>query len=325
MNRIVVGKYGKGQCETIAEAFDIAMGMKGHVDIHILNGIYNEKLELSRDNVTITGESAEHTVITYNDYAKKMHEDGKMYGTFRTATLKLCGENIIVKDITIKNHSGNGRDFGQAVALYADGDKMQFYRCRMIGCQDTLFTAPTTECKVNCEEEQSPELHTINARQYYKDCYIEGDIDFIFGGAAAYFDHCEIFSRYNITEDDDKYEGSVKGYVAAACTWRDNRYGYVFYKCNFTGDCPEGSVYLGRPWRIYAKTVLLGCTIGKHIKVEGFSDWDKPKAHDTAFYAEYRCKYETHAKRHSWIKQLTPSEAKAFTKEKVLWEYFCED
>ena len=100
MNRIVVGKYGKGQCETIAEAFDIAMGMKGHVDIHILNGIYNEKLELSRDNVTITGESAEHTVITYNDYAKKMHEDGKMYGTFRTAALKLCGENIIVKDIT---------------------------------------------------------------------------------------------------------------------------------------------------------------------------------------------------------------------------------
>lgn len=325
MSRITVGKYGKGQVETITQAFAMAMEIRGHVDIHILDGIYDEKAELHRGDVTITGESAEHTVISYDDYAKKQDEDGKPYGTFRTATLKLCGNNIIMKDITVKNTAGNGRDFGQAVALYAEGDKMQFYNCRFIGCQDTLYTAPGPECKTNCEAEQSPELHTVDARQFYKNCYIEGDIDFIFGGAAAYFDHCEIFSRYNITEDDDRYEDKVKGYVAAACTWRDNDYGFVFYKCRFTGDCPDNSVYLGRPWRIYAKTVLLGCEIGKHIKAEGWHDWNKPQAHDTVYYAEYRCKYEGVAKRADWIKLLKTSEAKAFSKENVLWEYFCEE
>lgn len=325
MNRITVGKYGRGQVETIGEAFAMAMEMKGHVDIYILDGIYDEKPELNRNDVTIIGESAEHTVISYGDYAKKLMEDGQPYGTMRTATLRLCGDNIVMKNITVKNTAGNGRDFGQAVALYASGDRMQFYNCRMIGCQDTLFTAPGPECKTNCEAELGPDLHTVDARQFYKNCYIEGDIDFIFGGAAAYFDQCEIFSRYNITEDDERYEGGVKGYVAAACTWRDNDCGFVFYKCRFTGDCPDNSVYLGRPWRTYAKTVLLGCEIGKHIKVDGWHDWDKKSAHDTVFYAEYRCKYEGTARRAGWIKLLKTAEAKQFSKQNVLWEYFVEE
>ena len=130
MNRITVGKYGRGHVETIGEAFAMAMELKGHVDIYILNGIYDEKLELTRGDVTIMGESAEHTVIAYGDYAKMLLEDGQPYGTMRTPTLKLCGDNIVMKNITVKNTAGNGRDFGQAVALYASGDRMQFYNCR---------------------------------------------------------------------------------------------------------------------------------------------------------------------------------------------------
>ena len=325
MNKIVVGKYGKGQCDTIQQAFDMAMDMKGHVEIQILNGIYDEKAVLRRNDVTIIGENAKNTVITYDDYAKKLLPDGTPYRTFRTATLMLLGNNIIMKNVSVINRSGNGRDYGQAIALYTEGDKMQFYNCRLIGAQDTLFMGPEPECKVNCESEIPEENHVIEARQYYKNCYIRGDIDFIFGGATAYFNHCEIFSQYNLTEDDDKYEGRVKGYVTAACTWRGQKYGYVFRRCRFTGDCPENTVYLGRPWRIYAKTVLLECEIGKHIKTEGWHDWDKPEARETVYYAEYRCKYESMAKRQNWIRLLSAKEAKEYTREKVLWEYFCED
>ena len=117
----------------------------------------------------------------------------------------------------------------------------------------------------------------------------------------------------------------MKGYVAAACTWRDNDYGFVFYKCRFTGDCPDNSVYLGRPWRTYARIVLLGCEIGRHIKVDGWHDWDKQWAHDTVFFGEYRCKYEGTARRAGWIKLLKTAEAKQFSKQNVLWEYFVEE
>lgn len=325
MNRITVGQYGRGECETIQEAFNIAMSMTGHVDIYIMPGIYDEKAILERNDVTIIGENANTTVITYDDYAKKLLPDGSCYGTFRTATLMLSGNNIIMKNITVINRSGNGRDYGQAIALYSHGDRMQYYGCRFLGAQDTLFVGPGTECRVNEEAAIPPELHTVDARQYFKNCYIRGDIDFIFGGATAYFNHCEIFSQYNITEDDEKYEGKVKGYATAACTWRDNRYGFVFRKCKFTGDCPENSVYLGRPWRIYAQTVLIDCEIGRHIKAEGWSDWGKKEARQTAFFAEYNCTYESVARRGEWIHRLSREQARDYTMKKVLWEYFCED
>lgn len=326
MNKIIVGKYGKGQCSFIQQAFDLAMTMKGHVDIQILNGIYDEKAILKRNDVTIIGEDPMNTVITYNDYANKIHSDGEKYGTFRTATLQIEGDNIIMKNVSVINRSGNGRDYGQAVALYTEGDRMQFYNCRFIGAQDTLYMGPKPECKVNCEDELPKEEMIVQPkRQYYKNCYICGDVDFIFGGATAYFNHCEIFSKYNITEDDEKYEGRVKGYVAAPCTYRDQKYGFVFRKCRFTGDCPENTVYLGRPWRIYAKIVLLECEIGKHIKVEGWHDWDKAVARETAYFGEYHCKYESVAKRQDWIHLMSTAEAKEHKKGKVLWEYFCED
>lgn len=324
MNRIVVSQYGDAQCHTIREAFDMAMKLEGHVDIEIRNGFYDEKLEIERDDITLIGESVEHTIITYDDYALKLHEDGKPYGTFRTATLKMVGNRIVLKNLTVENRSGNGRDFGQAVALYLYGDQIQVMNCKLFAAQDTLFMGPNTECKVNREDDLPAEDNICVARQYYKDCFIAGDIDFIFGGATAFFEHCDIFSRYNITEDDDKYQGTIKGYNTAACTWRGQKYGFVFNKCNFIGDCPEESVYLGRPWRIYAKTVLIECDLGKHIKAAGWHDWDKEKAHTGTYYGEYKCKYQGAVNRPDWIHDMTEEEAAEYTREKVLWENFKE-
>lgn len=325
MGTITVGKYGKGQCGTIGEAFELAMSMKGHVDINILNGIYEEKLEFDRSNVTIIGEDPLNTVITYNDSARCLLADGSRMGTLRSATLRLNGNNIIVKNITVANQVGNGRDYGQAVAMYAGGDCQNYINCRFIGCQDTLFTAPGPEKFDEFGRRMDNRTTSLRMRQYYKNCYIRGDVDFIFGGATAFFDNCEIFSQYNITEYDDKYNGEIKGYVTAACTWQDTEYGYVFAHCKFTGDCPKNSVYLGRPWRQHAKTVIIECELGEHIRREGWHDWDKPEARTDTFYAEYRNKYASDAKRESWIHFLSDEEVREFRRKKVLLEDFYED
>lgn len=325
MSRIVVDQYGKGDFTKIQDAFDAAAKAEGHVEIFICNGIYEEKLLLERNDVEIIGEDSFNTVITYNDYAKKILPDGNPYGTFRTATLRLVGNDITMKNITVVNSSGNGRDYGQAIALYTDGDRMKFYDCRLIGHQDTLFMAPKTEGPANKEHELTSEPSPIDARIYWKDCFIEGDVDFIFGGATAYFEECEIFSHYVITEDDKKYQGLVKGYATAPCTWRGQKYGFVFDRCAFTGDCPKNTVYLGRPWRIQAKTVLLECYVGEHIKKEGWHDWDKPQAHGVTYYAEYGCDYECEVDRPDWVYTLTEEEAKEYTKKNILWEGFCEE
>ena len=159
-------------------------------------------------------------------------------------------------------------------------------------------------------------------RHYYHQCYIEGDVDFIFGGAVAYFEDCEIFSV--------KYEGklqakemesaSIHGYITAASTPQDQTYGYVFENCRLTSDCPKGSVYLGRPWRSFAKTVFLHCHLGDHIHPAGWHDWDKKDAYETIFYAEYKnvgpgADIE---KRASFSQQLCDQEAALYTVEKVL-------
>ncbi len=323
MNKIIVDRYT--DVPSVQAAFDMAMTMEGHVDIYIKNGIYNEKLKLERGDVTIIGENAVNTVLTYKDHANMALADGSRMGTLKSASVIINGENIVIKNLTIENRAGNGVDSGQAIALSLNGDRICIKDCRLIGCQDTLFVGPGTECKQDTELEMTEIPDAPNVRMYFENCYIEGDVDFIFGGACAYFENCEIFSRYNITEDDDKYQGSVKGYVAAPCTWQKAKHGFVFSKCNFTGDCPENTVYLGRPWRIFAKTVLLECTIGRHIKTVGWHDWDKEAAHGRTFFAEYNCKYENEISREDWITFLGAEEAGEFTKENVLWEGFCEE
>lgn len=327
MAQIIVGKYKEGQVHTLQEAFDLANSMEGHVEIYVKPGIYDEKAILTRNHVSIIGEDMLTTVITNADYARKIHADGNRFGTFRTATLKIEADDVTVQNLTVINRSGNGCEVGQAVAMHTKGDCICFYHCRMLGAQDTLYLEPQPECDKDHEDDLPEEYNVCVARVYLKDCYIRGDIDFIFGGATAYFKKCDIFSQYNMTEEDDKFEGRIKGYATAACTFRGQKFGFVFDECRFLSDCPQNTVYLGRPWRMYAKTVLLHCEVGAHIKAEGWHDWDKEKAHKNSFYAEYDCTYlgdNDFSKRPDWIHTLSDIEAMEYTPSKVLWEGLTE-
>ena len=294
------------------------------VIIEIAPGIYHEKLTINKPYITLRGmgESSAHTVISYDDYALDLMEDGSKRGTFRTYTLFIDTHDVTLQHLTIENASGDSATHGQAIALYADGDRLMIDSCRLLGHQDTLFTGPLPEKERQPGGFIGPKQFAprINGRQYYKNCYICGDIDFIFGSATAYFEHCTLESllRTKTSAQSDLVSTTstlhdsgcdtsalchsnsdmvqknytlppIQGYVTAASTPESQEYGYVFSNCKLISkDCPPNSVYLGRPWRNYAKTVFLECALGNHIHECGFHDWKKEDARNTVLYAEYR-------------------------------------
>lgn len=288
--------------------------------LHIAPGIYREKLVLERPHVTLLGESAENTILVYGDHAYDLMEDGSKRGTFRTASFRIHTHDICAKNLTFQNDSGSGYVVGQALALYVDGDRNSFYNCRLIGSQDTLFTAPLPKKEAQPGGFTGPgqDKPRTMGRQYYENCYIQGDVDFIFGGAVAYYNKCTIFSKQPQQLSPDALKYNIYGYITAASTFEDEPYGYVFQDCKLESDCPPATVFLGRPWREFAKTVYLNCEMGEHIRPEGWNDWGKTHGH--FYYAEY-CSTGPGASpetRADFSHQLSEEEAKTYTIEKVL-------
>jgi pectinesterase len=321
---ITVSKDNRGDYKNIQDAIDaIPKDNKDYLKIFIYNGEYKEKILINKPHLIIEGESKESTIITYDDNAKQTLENGELKGTFRTPTVMIDTHDVKLKNITFENSAGSGQIVGQALALYVDGNFIEFEDCRFLGSQDTLFTAPLPQVALQKNGFAGPKEHTprINGKHYYKNCYIEGTIDFIFGSATAFFDQCELFSKLN-THILEEVENPIKGYVTAASTPEGQEYGYVFHCCKFTSNCPPNSVYLGRPWRNFAKVVLIQCELGEHIKEEGWHDWDKTEAQDTVFFAEYESTGKgavgiENGKRVSWSKQLEVDEIEHFSRERV--------
>lgn len=308
-----VSQKGDQDFETIGEALGAAKNFADReVIIHIQAGTYNERLIINQDHITFMGVEGK-TIITYNDYANEILSDGIKRGTFRTPSVFIDADYFKACFVTFENNAGQGDKVGQALAVYADGDHLVFEGCRFLGRQDTLFAAPLPLKEKEPGGFRGPKEFAPRrlGKHYYKDCYIEGNVDFIFGGATAYFENCEIFMKNR--------EGEVKGYVTAPSTFEEVPYGFVFYKCKFTSDCPERSAYLGRPWREYAKTVILESEIGPHIKEEGFHDWNKKDAWDKMFFAEYKnTGIGATGKRAPYVHTLTDEEALKYTKKNVL-------
>ena len=285
---IVVARDGTGEFRTVSEAVEVCRAfMEYHKVIYVKKGIYKEKLIIPQwlTNIEILGEDRDATVITYDDHANIVNPlTGKGMGTFRTYTVKVEGSSITFKNITIENNSAR---LGQAVALHTEGDRLIFINCRLLGHQDTVYTG------------------IAGTRLFFKDCYIEGTTDFIFGPSTAWFENCEIHSRAN-------------SYITAASTPQDRPYGYVFNNCRLTADADIDKVYLGRPWRDYGYTLFMNCDMGRHIRPEGWHHWQKERQ-QTARYMEYNNRGEGAAtdKRAAWTRQLTKKEAQKITMETV--------
>ncbi|MCR5033603.1 MAG: pectin methylesterase [Lachnospiraceae bacterium] len=292
--------------------------------IRLSPGVYEGPITINKPYVTLEGDSPETTRITGRLGAFEILEDGIKRGTFRTQTVFIDTHDFTARNITFENAAGFGRLAGQALALYVDGDHITFDHCHLLASQDTLFAAPLPPKEVEPGGFRGPkEFAPRNVgRHYYKDCFIRGDVDFIFGGATAYFENCELFSQKTDDEpaSNDPDTQKIYGYVTAASTPEGRPFGFVFDHCRLTGNCPDNSCYLGRPWREYAKVVFLNCEMGPHIRPEGWHDWGKDFAHDTILFAEYHSTGPgAHpGKRAAFSRQLTDEEAAAYTIDHIL-------
>ncbi|WP_338551953.1 pectinesterase family protein [Paenibacillus sp. KS-LC4] len=316
---IIVAADGSGDFTTIQAAVDaVPATNQERVVIYVRNGVYKEKLHIEKPMISLIGENVNETIISFDDHATKAFPDGELYHTFYSYTVFVGANDFIGENMTMINSAGPGEKVGQAIALYTDGDRACFRNCRLIGHQDTLFTGPLPEVPIDRSffggpREGAPRRHS---RQYYESCYIEGDVDFIFGSATALFNRCEIFAKNRGAKEPE----AINGWIAAASTPAHLPYGYVFNECRLTGDAPAGSVYLGRPWRNHAKTIFIRCWMGEHIAPAGWDDWNKLDAHPTIEYAEYASTGPggSNDKRTSWSQQLTSEQAEHYAPEQIL-------
>ncbi|MBQ6879721.1 MAG: pectin esterase [Bacteroidales bacterium] len=290
----VVAKDGSGDFFTVQEAVDAAPDYckQDETTIYIKDGIYEEKVTIptNKQRLHLIGQSAANTVITWNDYAKKLGPTGYEMGTSATSTVFLYASDFLAENLTIANSSGEGKEIGQACAITVDADRAAFINCRFIANQDTIYT------------------YGKGQRQYFRNCWIEGTTDFIFGASTCWFEECTILSKKN-------------SYVTAASTPEWEKFGYVFNNCRLIHNEDAVKVYLGRPWRSFAKTVFINCELGDHIVREGWHNWDKPYAEKTTFYAEYGSKgpgAASKAERVKWSHFLREKDLVEYTPENVL-------
>ncbi len=252
-------------CEKNDNISKIISKMNDNDILYIKSGIYKEKIKITKSNITICGLG--DVIITNDDYYNKVHSDNKEYLTVRTYTLNVVGDNVTLKNLTIENSCKDNLVYGQCVALETLGDNFTGINLKLLGGQDTLFTGPIPKDLDIRYKDLLPldELNYKEVRHIYKDCYIEGNIDFIFGGANALFDNCTICS-------------TGRGFISAPSTSKNVKYGYIFNNCTFISkNAPDGSVLLARPWREYgASTFINSKIIGHHINQLLFDDWGKP-------------------------------------------------
>lgn len=229
-------------------------------------------IHISQSNTVI-----ENQIFTGSNYALQLHPDGRKRGTFRSYTVLVDGDRVTFRGCTFENTAGRGEDVGQAIALYLDGDNITLEDCTVRAHQDTLFLAPLPEREIIPGGFLGPGQFTERVRRtfHFKNCLIEGGVDFIFGGATAYFENCELRSV-------------EPGYVFAPSTPEGVSEGFVAINCRFTAaeGVPAASCYIARPWRDHAAVRLESCTLGAHIHPDGFHDWDKAHAHSTVRFEE---------------------------------------
>lgn len=294
-----VAADGSGNYKTIQEALAaVPHGRTERTVIRLRAGTYEGPVVISVQDgpISLKGEEPQTTIIDWNRNVKDLIPEG---ADRTNPGVHVLAADFHSENVTFRNSSG---DHGQGLAMRVDGDRAVFWKCRFLGWQDTLM--------VN------------KGRDYFKDCYLEGRVDFIYGDGTAFFDHCEIHSKNG-------------GYVTAASTPADHAYGFVFVHCKLTGDDipwvdPSGqttqkvwklpNTNLGRPWRPYASVTFMECEMGSHIVPAGWNNWGKTENEATARYAEFDNSGPGAAPepRVPWAKRLTKEDAAGITAQSVL-------
>ena len=282
---------------TLQAALDALPAQGG--EILLAPGVYREKVTVDRSGVRLrgTGSGPRQVVIVWGD------AHATVGGTIKSASLTVSGNDFRARNLTIQNdYQLHAQEQSQAVALAVTGDRAVFERVRLLGAQDTLYAGSK-----KCDREPCPV-----SRQYFRDCYVEGHVDFIFGDAKAYFEHCEIRA---IAHDEIMI-------TAHSRTAPEQDKAYVFDHCRITADPGAQTIYLGRPWRDYARVVFMNTSMDAQVHPEGWREWTPGTTArlETAWYAEYRPrgKYRDVSRREPHSLQLTRDQARDWRKEKFL-------
>ena len=282
-----IAQDGSGDFKTISKALlDVKSFPNQRVTLYVKNGVYQEKVHVPEwnTNLSIIGQSQDKTVVEWADHFKSIKKGRN--STFYTATMQVDADNFEAKNLTIRNTAG---PVGQAIALAVNANKATFDHVYLDGHQDTLYVTGAGN------------------KMRFSHSVITGTTDFIFGGASAVFDQCTIVSKAN-------------SYVTAASTPKGAGFGLVFVQSKFEAVPGVNKVYLGRPWRDHAQTVVVNSYLGAHILPQGWHDWGKTSATNTVYYAEHG----NHGPgaglkgRVKWMKPLGAKQVKQFESEALL-------
>ena len=292
--KIIVAKDGSGNYKTVQEALNaIPSGNKKPVTVYIKSGTYKEVVivDATKEKITFIGDGADKTILTFDNHAGTKLPNGDTLNTWTCASVFIYGNDFHAENISFENTAGFTA--GQAVAVRVEANRASFIKCSFKGNQDVLF------------------LSGSGVKNYFRDCYIEGTTDFIFGAATAVFKNCHIHSKKN-------------SHVTAASTNSIIPFGFVFLDCKLTADSNINKVSLGRPWSPTASVTYLNCYLGAHIVSEGWNNWKNPANELTARYAEYNSSGPgaNAAGRVKWAKQLSNDEVEKYTVKNILgkWE-----
>jgi polygalacturonase len=294
--QVTIAADGSGDYNTVQEGID-ALSANGGM-LLIKPGTYREVVHIAKPHVHMQGltDDAAKVVIVQSNNA---YSSG---GTFHSATVFVTGDDFYAESVTFQNDYSRSHGLqaqgSQAIALSIRADRAVFRNVRFLGAQDTLFAASRS-----CESDTGP---CVPARQYFSNCYIEGNVDFIFGDSEAVFDHCHIHA---IAHEQVFVTAQSKRYP-------EQRSGYVFYHCKLTADSQVGSLFLGRPWRPYATVVFLNSQLDEKLDPAGWAEWHAGETTrlETAFYAEHASfgPGSNPAKREPHARQLSGKEAEKY-------------
>jgi pectinesterase len=279
-SRSTVAADGSGDFTTVQAAVDaVPAGNTARFTIDVEPGTYRGQVIIPADkpNILLRGRGArpEQVVITDDRANGTPRPDGGTWGTSGSASVTVDGAGFAARNLTFANSFDEaahpeitGR---QAVAVLTRADRIQFDTVRFIGNQDTLYlNSPAAD---------------VPARIYLRRCYVEGDVDFIFGRGTAAFDRCRIHAL-------DRGSAPNNGYVTAPSTSITNPHGLLFVACAFTSDAPAASVHLGRPWHpsndpnAIGQTIIRDSWLGAHVGPAPWSDFGTWSWRDARF-AEY--------------------------------------